>query len=228
MNFKQFALGLALLLPTMAYSPDASAGDEYQSCAHKKDDKKRAKCNKNHAKYLKKNQSKTEAFKPSALSDKLADYDADDKNWFASDDWYFGSLKIGVESVDSLTAEVDRAVAAVKTARYVGYLHKNGQQEEAVKLAGIVLPELINLKDIVPTLKEKVAAVQADVPNIAKENPKAALQAPKILGATLTNIGKLPADLGGAVKAVTPLAKGSAGAAKDMAGDAMKKKAGGK
>lgn len=223
MNFKPFALGLALLIPTMAYSPDASAGDEYQSCAHKKDDKKRAKCNKNHAKYLKKNQSKTEPLKPSAISDKLADWDAEGKNPFATDDWYFGTMESGIESVDSLTTEVYKAAGAIKMARYVGYLHKNGDQEEAVKLAGILLPELVNLKEIANTMKEKVAAVQGE---LAKD-PKQLLQAKPALG-VLTVVPKLPADLAGAMKAVTPLAKGSGAAAKDMATDAVKKKAGGK
>ncbi len=135
---------------------------------------------------------------------------------------------MGVESVDALLGEVDKAMATVKMAKYVGYIHKNGDKEEAVKLAGIILPDLIALKDIVPTMKEKVAAVQADIPNIAKDNPKAALAAPKALAGALTNIGKLPGDLAGAVKAVTPLAKGSAAAAKDMAADKVQKAAGGK
>ena len=214
MNFKHIALGLAFLLPTFAYTTEASAGAEYASCSHKKDDDKRAKCNKNHGKYLKKQKSKTEALKPSAITEKLASYDADDKNPFATDDWYYGTATTGIESLDALTGEVYKAAGAIKMARYAGYLNKNGSKDEAVTIAQAVLPELVALKDIVPTLQEKVEKVKAEV----MADPKQALKAKPALG-VLAVIPKLPADLVGATKAVGPLAKGAAGAAVDTAKD---------
>ncbi len=228
MNFKHLALGLALLVPSLAYSTDASAGDEYLKCENKKDDKSKAKCNKTYGKWLTKQKSSTTPIMPSMLNDKLASLDEEGKNPFATDDWYMGSSDTGLESVDALLNEVNKVMGTVKMAKYVGHLHKTGDKDQATELASIILPDLINLKDIVPTLQEKLAAVQADLPNLAKENPKAALSAGKPIAATVKNIAKLPGDLAGALKAITPLAKGSVDAAKDMAADKVKDAAGGK
>jgi hypothetical protein len=220
-NIKHFALGLVFLASPLAYSTDANAGDEYASCAHKKDDDKRAKCNKNHAKYLKKNKGKTDPMVPSAITDKLSSYDAADKNIFATDDWYFGTVTTGIKSLDELTGEVYKATGAIKMARYAGYLNQNGNKEEAVAVAQAVLPELVALKDIVPTMQEKVAAVKAEI----TADPKLALKAKPALN-VLTVLPKLPADLAGAIKAAGPLAKGAAGAAVDQAVDTVKDAAG--
>lgn len=217
MNIKHISLALAFLVPSFAYSPVANAGSEYASCSHKKDDDKRAKCNKTHAKYLKKQKPKTEALKPSAISDKFADLDAEDKNPFASDDWYYGTVTTGIESLDGLTGEVYKAAGAIKMARYIGWMNQNGQKEEAVELAKILLPELIALKEIVPTLQEKVSTVKAEI----TADPKLALKAKPALG-VLAVIPTLAKDLPGALKAIGPLAKGAGGAAVDMAVDKAK------
>lgn len=217
MNIKHISLALAFLGSSFAYSTAANAGAEYASCSHKKDDDKRAKCNKNHGKYLKKQKAKTEALKPSAISSKFSGLDADDKNPFASDDWYYGTVTTGIESVDGLTTEIYKAAGAVKMARYIGWMNQNGQKEEATALAKDLLPELIALKDIVPTLQEKVTTVKGEITS----DPKLALKAKPALG-VLAVIPTLAKDLPGAVKAVGPLAKGAGGAAVDMAVDKAK------
>lgn len=216
-NIKHISLALAFLVPSFAYSPVANAGAEYASCSHKEDDDKRKKCNDKHAKYLKKQKKKTEPLLPSAISDKFGDLDGADKNPFATDDWYYGTVTTGIKSLDELTGEIYKAAGAIKMARYIGWLNKNGQKEEAVKLAQSLLPELVALKDIVPTLQGKVDAVKAEI----TADPKLALKAKPALG-VLTVIPTLAKDLPGALKAIGPLAKGAAGAAVDMAVDSAK------
>lgn len=218
MNIKHISLALAFLVPSLAYSPVANAGGaEYASCAHKKDDDKRAKCNKNHSKYLKKQKSKTEPLKPSAISDKFSGLDAEDKNPFATDDWYYGTVTTGIESLDALTGEIYKAAGAIKMARYIGWMNSNGQKDDAVKLAQTLLPELIALKDIVPNLQKQVDKVKAEI----TADPKLALKAKPALG-VLAVIPTLAKDLPGALKAIGPLAKGAAGAAVDKAADTVK------
>ena len=217
MNIKHISLALAFLVPSFAYSPVANAGAEYASCSHKKDDDKRAKCNKNHGKYLKKAQKKTTPFLPSAISSKFSALDAEDKNPFATDDWYYGTVTTGIESLDALTGEIYKAAGSIKMARYIGWMNSNGQKDDAVKLAQGLLPELVALKDIVPTLQEKVEKVKAEI----TADPKLALKAGPGLS-VLAVIPQLPKDLPGALKAIGPLAKGAAGAAVDKAADTVK------
>lgn len=112
-----------------------------------------------------------------------------------------------------------KAQALIKMANYVGYIHRAGEKDEAKELAGIILPDLIKLKDIVPTLQEKLGALQAELPNVAKSNPKLLLPATKAVGQTVAALGKVPGELPGAMKAVVPLAKGAPAAAKTMAVD---------
>ena len=199
-----FAIPAAV--PTTADAADAA---EYQSCSHHDDAKQQKKCNKAQDKYLSKNKSGTKPFKPSKISEQLAAYDDKTKNPFATDDWYLGTKKIGAKPIDSLVGEIDRAVALIKMARYVGYLDKNGEQAEAAKLAKIIAPELIALKDLVPTLKDKVAKVQARLPKIIEKNPTIALKAPGVLKDLLVDIATITKDLPGAIKAIKPLAKGA-------------------
>jgi len=213
-------LAAALLAPLSVVPSDAEAA-EYLKCAKKDDPKKKAKCNKNYGKWLAKEKGRTQPYKPSMLNDKLADWDADDKNPFATDDWYMGTREIGLASLDELLAEVWKAQGLIKMAKYVGHIHKEGNKDDAKHIAGIILPDLVKLKDILPTLQEKLAAVQADLPNIAKDNPALIIPAGKAITQTIANLGKLPADLPGALAAVVPLVKGAPAAAKTMAVDAV-------
>lgn len=213
---------LALSLTSaVAVVPTAADAGEYLQCEGKKDG---TKCNKRYEKWLKKEKARTTPLKPSQLNERLEPWDADDKNPFATADWYAGSRAIGLDSVDELLGEVTKAQALVKMAKYVGYLHKSGDKEQAKELAGIILPDLIALKEIVPTLQEKLQAVQADLPNIAKESPTLILPAGKALTQTVGHLGKIPGDIPGALAAVVPLAKGAPAAAKTMAVDAVNDK----
>jgi hypothetical protein len=203
------ALCVLVLSAVPAAIPSTADAGEYQSCSHHDDDKQKKKCNKAQDKYLSKNKSGTKPFKPSKISPQLAELDTKDKNPFATDDWYLGVEKVGAKPIDNLIGEVDRAVALIKMARYIGYLDKNGKQDEAAKLAKVVVPELIALKELVPTLKDKVGAVQSRLPKIIEKNPSIALKAPGILKDLLVDIATIGKDLPGAIKAVKPLAKGA-------------------
>jgi|GEM_PF-4038975 len=210
--------GLAGAYATVPTTADAG---EYLKCEGKKDE---AKCNKKYGKWLAKEKARSTPYQPSAMNEKLAAWDAEDKNPFATDDWYFGSHKVGLESVDALLGEVEKAQALIKMAKYVGHIHKAGQKDEAKEIAGIILPDLIALKDIVPTLQEQLAKLQAELPQVAKDNPKLLLPATKAVGQTVAALGKVPADIPGAMKAVVPLAKGAPAAAKTMAVEAVEEK----
>jgi hypothetical protein len=189
--------------------PVTADAAEYQSCDHHDDDKKKKKCNKSQEKYLSKNKASTKAFKPSKINASLAPFDEAEKNPFATDDWYLGTKKVGAKPIDNLTAEVDRAVATIKMARYIGYLDKNGQQAEAAKLAAVIAPELIALKDLVPTLKKKASNVQSKLPTIIQKNPSLATKAPGLIKDLIVDIATITKDLPGAIKAIKPLAKGA-------------------
>ena len=192
-----------------AVVPTTADAADYQSCSHHSDAKKKKKCNKAQDKYLSRNKSGTKPFKPSKISEALAEYDEKTKNPFATDDWYLGVKKVGAKPIDNLVGEIDRAVALIKMARYVGYLDKNGEKAEAAKLAKVIVPELVALKDLVPTLQDKVGKVQAKLPKIIEKNPSIALKAPGILKDLLVDIATITKDLPGAIKAVKPLAKGA-------------------
>ena len=116
---------------------------------------------------------------------------------------------MGAKPIDSLLAEVDRAAALIKMARYIGYLDKNGQKDEAAKLAKVVAPELKALKDLVPTIKQKATNVQSKLPKIIEKNPTIALKAPKVVTSIISDLATITKDLPGAIKAVVPLAKGA-------------------
>ena len=200
------ALALLAVSFTLPVAADAA---EYQSCDHHEDDKKKKKCNKAQEKYLDKNKDDTKAFKPSKIHASLAEFDDAEKNPFATDDWYFGTKKVGAKPIDNLMGEVDRAVAIIKMARYIGYLDKNGQQAEAAKLAAAVAPELIALKELVPTLKKKASNVQSKLPTIIQKNPSLATKAPGLVKDLIVDIATITKDLPGAIKAIKPLAKGA-------------------
>ena len=206
--FRSLLCALAFVAVPAAIPSTADAG-EYQCCAHHDDAKKQKKCNKSHDKYLSKNKSSTKAYKPSKISPQLAELDEKAKNPFATDDWYFGTSKVGAKPIDNLLGEVDRAVALIKMARYIGYLDKNGESAQAAKLAKVVAPELVALKDILPTLQQKASKVQSRLPDIIQKNPSIALQAPGIIKDVITDLATITKDLPGAIKAIKPLAKGA-------------------
>ena len=202
-------MGALALSALPAVIPSTADAGEYQSCSHHDDDARKKKCNKAQDKYLAKNKKNTKPFKPSKISPELAHLDEKEQNPFATDDWYLGTQKVGAKPIDNLLGEVDRAVALIKMARYIGYLNQNGQKDEAVKLAKVVAPELRALKDLVPTLKQKASNVQSKLPKIIEKNPSVALKAPGIVKNLLADIATITKDLPGALKAIGPLAKGS-------------------
>lgn len=209
MSSVRVLLGALALCAVPATIPSTANAAEYQSCAHHEDGKKKNKCNKAHEKYLSKNKKGTKPFKPSKISPQLAHLDEKANNPFATDDWYLGTFKVGAKPIDNLLAEVDRAVALIKMARYIGYLDKNGQKAEAAKLAKVVAPELKALKDLVPTIQQKATNVQNKLPKIIEKNPSVALKAPKVVTSILSDLATITKDLPGAIKAVVPLAKGA-------------------
>jgi len=220
MKLTHLFVGLSLILPLASFSTNASAAGEYYKCRNKEDPKKKKKCNKNYEKWLGKEKARTEPYAPSALSDKFASLDAEGKNPFAGDDFYFGTMELGITKVDELMAEIYKVQATVKMAKYVGYLHKDGQKDEATALASSLLPELIALKDVVTNVQEKLAALQADIQNVLKENPTQIPKVGKLLAVSATSLTKTVADLPGVIVAITPIAKGAVGAAKEMAVEA--------
>ncbi len=224
MNSKTILLGLSLLVSATAFSTDAAA---YAACDGIEDAKKKEKCEAKEAKNIAKLRSKTTPLKPSTISDKFSALDDDAANPFNMDDYYTGVAEpSGIAALDSLVASVNQVQGAVTMATYIGRLDKDGKSDEAKTLATALLPELIKLKDEIENIKAKVNEIKSNPAALVKDDPKAALKIPGIIGPIATSLPGTIADLPKAIGAVQPLAKGAAGAAVETGVDAAKGAAG--
>lgn len=219
MNVKTALLGFALLLPVATFSADALA---FEKCDAMDDEKAKAKCEKKETKRVAKLRKKTTPLKPSAISDKFASLDADDKNPFNMDDYYLGTSETGIKPLDELVASVNRIQGAVAMAGYVGKLNKDGDKDTAKALASDLLPVLKDMKTEVDAIKAKVNEIKADPASLVKDNPAAALKIPGAIGPVATQLPQTIAALPKAISAIGPIAAGAAGAAAEGAMDAAK------
>ena len=178
------------------------------------DEKKIAKCEKKETKRIDKLRATTTPFVPSTLGADFAGLDSE--NPFDMDDFYLGMSDTGIEPIDDLLNEVAKVQAAVKMAKYVGYLNKNGDSAKAQQYAKPTLDALMDLQNAKDGIMEKLAGLQKD-PAALVSSP---MEIPKAASSLASIAGQIPqvfADLPGAITSVKPLAEGAAGGAIDGA-----------
>lgn len=174
------------------------------------DEKKIEKCEKKETKRIDKLRKTTTPFVPSKLGPDFASLDSE--NPFDMDSFYLGMSDTGIEPIDELLNEVAKIQAAVKMAKYVGYLNKNGEGDKAQKYAKPTLDALMELQNAQDGLMEKVQGLQSD-PAALVSSPT---QIPKAVSSLTSILGQIPqvfADIPGAISAVKPLASGAAAGA---------------
>jgi len=200
--------------------PMSNPAHAFIKCDKIEDSKKQKKCEKTAQKALdKQKKNKPNPYKPSDLGKEFASLDGD-KNPFASDDFYLGTKDTGIKDVDAFVAEVNKAAATVRMAKYVGHLQKS-DEAAASDLGGKLLPKLIALKDSIKNIQEKGQNLAKD-PKALASSP---MEIPKAIGAiagTVPTLAKIVGDLPGAIASLKSVAGGAAGAAVKGAVDKAK------
>ena len=134
---------IGALVPTLLLftHPAVARVRTYDSCSQYRVDRQK-QCNKEWHRQLARERRATTPFLPSKISPALAHLDSPDQNPLATDDWYLGVYQTGWAPMDQHLATVDRSRAMVRMTDYLLWLHKNGQQDQAVALATVIAAEL--------------------------------------------------------------------------------------
>lgn len=183
--------------PAIAADCAALAGKELKAC--EKENEKETKAAASDAKQ----DARSVPYTPSDLDPMFANWNAPEKNPFATDAYRVRVTPTELASVDAYLAKAFRIQATVVFARYVVDEATKGNMEVIT-----LIPKMLPMMQQVATdgkalVAEGQALVTTGVPNEIKADPKLAMKAPKILGGLKDGVSALT----GAVEAAPEVGK---------------------